>query len=238
MRTAIWTLTAVSMLPATAAADELLDRLSAASWPEPQACDATARMVEGDGETRVVRAWRLDAETGTSVMIEGPEEELAQANEGADDVEETEDEDGSVSAGPPSHAEASAVAGYGYARQPDQGGLAVYVSETLPKGAFEMDGRDMSKRAEATLYVDDAGERPLVARRVMALRKPWRIPMIAKVRELRMDTRYEVVGSAPRPVAMTVRFDADAMGKSQSGEVAMAMTDFDCPAQDADMPAP
>ena len=222
---------------ALAATDPLLAALSAPE-AEPPVCSSTFTVeTEQDGELDR-RAYRFDAATGESTMIDGTPEAMAEdarrRAEAADEGDETDDEadedEESVSFGMVSYEEAIDTEGYGFERVREEDGLVVFrAGPPLPKGSFTASGRDMSKRASATLWVEP-GEAPVLRRHAFALEREFRVPMIARVRALRQATEYEPLAGVMVPVRMTLAFDADVMGKSQAGETRMRLGDFDCPA--------
>ena len=218
---------------ALVATDPLLAALSAPEI-EPPVCSSTLTVeTEQDGEFDR-RAYRFDAATGESTMIEGTPEAMAEdarrRAEAADEEDEAAEDEESVSFGMVSYEQAIDTEGYGFERVREENGLVVFrASPPLPKGSFTASGRDMSKRASATLWVEP-GETPVLRRHAFALEREFRVPMIARVRALRQATEYEPLAGAMIPVRMTLAFDADVMGKSQAGETRLRLGDFDCPA--------
>ena len=231
------TILAALALASAAPADPLLLGLSAPEGEAPVCSSTFTVETEQNGETDR-RAYRFDAATGQSEMIEGSPEAMAEdAKRRADrEAERPSEDDGAdveeeetVSFGMVSYERAIDTDGYAFARVGEEDGLVVFrAAPPLPKGSFTASGRDMSKRAGATLWVEP-GETPRLRRHAFALEREFRVPMIARVRTLRQVTTYEPVGGRMSPVRLTLTFDADVMGKSQAGETRMRLSDFDCP---------
>ena len=225
----------------SASADELLDRLAAASVPDeaPAKCSVTMTSINTENGERQERVYRFDAATEETTLIGPPEAVAAEAEAKAEAAKpekkkKKEEKDGeTVSFGMTPYAVAAAVGTLDYELVGRSGGLSTYKAAPLPKGTFEPSGRDMSKRSAAILTVRD-GEVPAVERFAYELQKEVRIPMIARVRTLRQETRYAEVEGAMRPVGMAMVFDADVMGSEQQGEFEMALSDYDCPVSAAD----
>ncbi|MEM9284763.1 MAG: hypothetical protein AAGA39_02670 [Pseudomonadota bacterium] len=112
----------------------------------------------------------------------------------------------------------------------DDTGYILY-TENLAEGTLINDGRDNSKRSRAETTVAVISGAPQITGYTVALKKPFRIPLIVRVRDFREEVVFGAADAyGPLATSRVNSWDLSFTGGSERGTAALTYTDYDCPA--------
>lgn len=215
-------------LMAVPSADPALEALFA-DPPPPPSCSVTLTVDVTDaraGQTeRQVYAYDREADAWTYVSVDGeppaPGEREDARDEAADRILPAD-----------YYADALGRGDLDWAAVPGRPGL--YRAADLPGGEIEMDGRDVSKRVMIEYAVEDAPGGPRLTNAAARLKKPWRIPFIARVDVLEIAWDYAPAGpgtgapGAMLPIAERITFKGDVTGERHDTLIETGYSGWDC----------
>lgn len=189
-------------------------RRKARTYEERPPCSVTVTASNSSGEGRETFALRYEREEGRWLSF-------------------GEDKGGFNREGPPEdhYGAALGIAFTDPAFERREGETLVFRQETIEKGSIRANGRDLSGNLEARLRVDVTGDDPVIEGYSFNLKKPFRIPMIAKVETFDVVASLrEEPGYGPVAERVVNRYAIDAVGGGQRGEAVAEFSDYDCPA--------
>ena len=226
----------LSLLLAMQAAD-LADLVG----PPPVApvCSVTLVVdVDEEGETPERSVYRYDRTTDdwSYVSYNGAPPDAEELEKFARDGRDGGDRDDTPTPPADFYREAveNAQLGWVQVAPPGADGIALWAADDLPKGTIDANGRDVSKLIRLRYSVAHEGETARIIAGGGALKKPWRIPLIARIDGFEIERRFAAAGpetgvpGTVLPVAEHLKIEADVLGRDRSAVIETSYEGWDC----------
>ena len=212
--------------------------------PDPPVCSVTLTVdVNEAGDPPERQVYRYDAgeDAWTYVSYDGappPPDEIEQFEERGRDGGDRSD-DPVLPAGFYADSASKLGAAWTQLAPPDRYGLAYYGLDDLPEETVVANGRDLSGYIRLRYLIDQSRQgAPVIAVAGGQLKKPWRIPLIARIDAFDIERRFAVAGpetGAPGvmlPASEHVEISANILGRDRSAVIDTTFGEWDCEAGD------
>lgn len=190
-------------------------RATHADFAPREACSVTIRLAEDkEGEDEPDTVWQFDAATGGWTMLE-PADSAGTSGQGT----------------PPEDRYLEAVALLPSAWEPAgrEDGQYAFTTTSVAAGGAMMGDDDISERMNGRMLVDASGDAPFVRHTEVTLKKPFRMRMVARVRDFSVVADYAMVeGRGPSATGRVSVFDIMALGGQRGGVFTQTFSGYDC----------